>query len=389
MNFSKFIPAFIIAAITIVEMATDMYLPNLPAVLKEFKTTESLLQLTLSVNLFGLATAGLIAGPLSDALGRRSILLSGLILFLLGGIFCMLSQSVNMLIGARLMQGLGGGIVLVVGTAIMRDLFQGERLAKAMSMMGMMIAISPGLAPILGGFIGLYLNWRATFGFLVIGGGALLLTAFYLLPETLVHNIRQNKSPKAVLQDYIALFKCRPFILNGLILGLTIAQLWIEMGNLPFLFIQTLNVPSHHYGIYFGSGVFIFVLGTIFNQRFVMTFGVKRLLFAGVLLKILSVVLLCVAAFLNIDQAWLIQLLIYPGAFGLALVIGNASSQSLSAIDKNVGAASAIIYLLEMALAGSALFIAGLFYNNTLWPIAIAGVIWMMLILVIYKLQHK
>jgi MFS transporter, DHA1 family, multidrug resistance protein len=256
-------------------------------------------------------------------------------------------------------------------------------------MMGMMIAISPGLAPIIGGFIGLYFNWRATFGFLVIASVALLFTAFYLLPETLAQNSRQIKSSQSIFKDYIALFKCRPFILNGLILGLTIAQLWVEMGNLPFLFIQTLNVPSHHYGIYFGSGVFIFVLGTLFNQRYVMTYGVKRLLLAGILLKILSIALLCSAAFLNVNQAWLIQLLIYPGAFGLALVIGNASSQSLSAIHENVGTASAIIYLLEMALAGSVLFIAGLFYNDTLWPIAIAGVIWMVLIFGIYRIKHE
>jgi DHA1 family bicyclomycin/chloramphenicol resistance-like MFS transporter len=389
MNNQRFyyVPAFIIASIALIEMATDMYLPNLPAVVKEFNTTESLLQLTLSVNLFGLATAGLVAGPLSDTLGRRNMLLSGLILFLIAGMGCMLAPSVDILIIARLLQGLGGGVVLVVGTAAIRDLYQAEKLAKIMSMMGMVIAVSPGIAPIIGGYIGMYFDWRATFGFLVVCGAILVLIAFLTLPETLDTRHKKSFSIKLILKNYLEIFKIPAFVLNALLLALTIAQLWIEMGNLPFLYIQTLNVPSHHYGIYFGSSVFIFVLGTLFNQRYVMTYGVDRLLFSGILLKVISVLFICFAAWLNIQQAWLIQLLFYPGAFGLALVISNASSRSLSAITQHVGCASAVLYLLEMALAGLALYIAGLFFNNTLWPIAISGIIWMGLVFGLYGLR--
>jgi MFS transporter, DHA1 family, multidrug resistance protein len=386
-RFYRYLPAFIIASIALIEMATDMYLPNLPAVLREFKTTESLLQLTLSVNLLGLATAGLLAGPLSDTVGRRNMVLCGLLLFLIGGVFCLIAPNVDILIGARLLQGLGGGVVLVVGTAAIRDLYQGEKLAKIMSMMGMIIAISPGIAPIIGGYIGIYLGWRATFGFLVFFGALLVLIAFYAMPETINKLERKSFSIKPILNNYIETIKIPAFTFNALLLALTIAQLWIEMGNLPFLYIQTLNVPSHHYGLYFGSSVLIFVIGTLFNQRYVMKYGVNRLLFSGILLKVVSVFLICGAAWLNLQQAWLIQLFFYPGAFGLALVICNASSRSLSAVTQHVGCASALLYLLEMSLAGLALYIAGLFFNNTLWPIAIAGIIWMFLVFGIYAVR--
>ncbi len=387
-RFYHYLPAFIIAAIALIEMATDMYLPNLPAVLKEFNSTESLMQLTLSVNLLGLATAGLLAGPVSDTWGRRKTILSGLLLFLLGGCVCMLAPNIEILIGARLLQGLGGGVVLVVGTAAIRDLYQAERLAKIMSMMGMIIAVSPGIAPLIGGYIGTYFGWRGTFAFLMLCGGLFLLVAFFALPETLKAIDKKIFSMKIILNNYKEIFKIRVFLINSLILGLTIAQLWIEMGNLPFLFIQELNVPSHHYGLYFGSSVLVFILGTLFNQNYVMTYGTKRLLFTGIVLKIISVILICCAAAIHIQSPWLIQILFYPGAFGLALVIGNAASQSLSAIDKHVGSASAVLYLLEMSLAGAALFIAGLFYNGTVWPIAIAGIIWAGLIFGLYTIKR-
>ena len=111
-----------------------------------------------------------------------------------------------------------------------------------------------------------------------------------------------------------------------------------------------------------------------------MRFGVHHLLFLGIGLKIISVMLICGAAWLSIQQAWIIQVLFYPGAFGLALIIANAASGSLSSIKQHVGAASAVMYLLEMLLAAIALYIAGLFFNNTLWPIAAAGIIWIGLI---------
>ncbi len=388
-RFYRYLPAFVIAAIALVEMATDMYLPNLPMVLEEFGTNEALLQITLSINLLGLATAGLVAGPLSDAIGRRKTLLCGLSFFLLGGTLCIMAPSVGLLIGARLLGGLGGGVVLVVGMASVRDCYQDARLSRIMSMMGMAIAVSPGIAPLIGGYIGAYLGWRYTFGFLAVSGLCLLVLAFYILPETLATQFRKPFLAISLFKNYLMLFKKRIFILNGLLLGLTIGQLWVEMGNLPFLFIQTYDVPSHYYGIYFGTNVFVFVLGTLFNQRYVMKYGVNRLLLTGMLLKTVSVLSILAAAWVDLTHPWLIQICFYPGAFGLALVIANASSSSLSSIDENVGSASAIIMLLEMLLAATALYVAGFFFNNTLWPMAISGVIWMGLVFGIYALLRR
>jgi DHA1 family bicyclomycin/chloramphenicol resistance-like MFS transporter len=388
-RFYRYLPAFIIAAIALVEMATDMYLPNLPMVLEEFGVEEALLQITLSINLLGLATAGLIAGPLSDAIGRRKTLLCGLGLFLIGGTLCIFAPSVNILIGARLLGGLGGGVVLVVGMASVRDCYQDERLSRIMSMMGMVIAVSPGIAPIIGGYIGAFLGWRFTFAFLAITGLCILALAFYILPETLKEEQRKPFITGAILKNYLTIFKTRIFILNGLLLALTIAQLWVEMGNLPFLFIQSFDVPSHHYGLYFGSNVFVFVLGTLFNQRYVMKYGVNNLLLTGVLLKAFSVLLICGMAWFNIQNAWLIQVGFYPGAFGLALVVGNASSRSLSAVHQNVGSATAIMTLLQMLLAASALYVVGFFFNDTLWPIAISGIAWTALVFGLFALREK
>lgn len=380
---------FIISAIALIEMATDMYLPNLPAVLEEFASSEALLQMTLSANLLGLATAGLLAGPLSESFGRRRLIFAGLLIFLLGGILCMIAPSVMILLGARLIQGLGGGVVLVVGMASIRDLYHSERLAKIMSLMGMVIALSPGIAPIIGGYIGVYLGWRSTFGLLVICGFILLLVAIRMLPETLLIEKREHWVAKNILKQYIQVFKVRSFVLNGLLLAFTIGQLWIEMGNLPFLFIQTLDVASQHYGIYFGSQVFVFILGTIINQRYVTRFGVNRMLLTGVVLKVFSILLVCGMAWFSIKDPWVIQMSFYPGAIGLALVIGNASSRSLSSVDKSVGFASAIMTLLQMLFAATVLFICGLFFNGTLWPIGIAGLIWIGLVAAVIFLDKS
>ena len=170
-------------SIALVEMATDIYAPSLPQIAEYFNSPSHFCALTISFNLIGLSLSGLIYGPLSDRLGRRPVMLGGITLFFVGGVLCLFSPNITWLIVARFIQGCGGGVALVVGMASIYDTFKGSQCAKVLSRLGMVIALSPGLAPVLGGKIAAAYSWHMIFMVISIAGfGAGVLLCF-LLPR--------------------------------------------------------------------------------------------------------------------------------------------------------------------------------------------------------------
>ena len=154
-----------------VPLSTDIYLPALPGMAKEFSTTPGIANLTLALFFAFYALSALVWGPLSDKLGRRRTLQAGLVVYLLGGIGCMLSASIWHLILARVLQAVGGGCTAAVATAIVKDSFHDRRrreVVMAISMSAAMIA--PIAAPVIGAVLLKVMDWRALFGFLVVMG---------------------------------------------------------------------------------------------------------------------------------------------------------------------------------------------------------------------------
>lgn len=364
------VPLLLILTIATAEMATAIYTPSLTIVAAHFNVSEAIVQWTVSVNLLGLALSGPIYGPWSDCHGRRTVLRIGMGLFLLGSLASLIAETIGILLIARFVQGLGAGVAVVVAFAIVRDLFDEKKSAQVLSYMGMAIALSPGLAPIVGSYIAHSIGWKMCFGLVSLAAAAIMIFLFLLMPETLPENNRSKFSLKAIGQGYLKAFKNTRFLALSLIPSLMIGGLWAWMAALPLLFIGYLDVPLQQYGYYGFSSVAVYVLGTFINSKLVHKISLKKLLLIGIFFALISSVLLLTAGYLKINSPIILQSLNFPFSFGLAFILPNGTALAFSEVREGLGTSSALLGSLEMALGAFGVFLVGQFFQGTIVPIA-------------------
>ncbi|KTC82429.1 multidrug resistance protein, MFS superfamily [Legionella cherrii] len=268
----------------LVQISIDQYVPSLPAITKSFNSTESSIQFTLFVFMFGLGISHIFFGPLSDKIGRKMPLIYGIGISVIGALCCLLAPSVNVLILGRFLQGFGIGSCSSVGRSLIRDLFTDRYLSKIASYVGVASTLLLVASPIWGGFIQEHFGWRANFLFIFIFGLTFWVFILVVLPET-NKNLNPNATKiRVILQNYGALLKskiflgytlCACFACAGLIAYLTIA---------PFLFQNVLGLTPLEYGqlsIFIAGAI---CLSGIINSQLVMVKGVPYMLFIGVFL---------------------------------------------------------------------------------------------------------
>src|SRR4051812_43858596 len=168
----------------ITPLAVHLFFPVIPAVKAALGLSDAYAQFTFSIALFGMAFATLFYGSLSDRYGRRPVLLSGLVLFLIGSVVSAIAETANALLLGRLVQAIGAGCALTLVRAIARDAYRAEQLVKAIAYLTMFATLGPMVSPIVGGILTDTLGWRSVFGFALVAGGAITLTAYMVIVET-------------------------------------------------------------------------------------------------------------------------------------------------------------------------------------------------------------
>src|SRR5215204_1403483 len=212
-------------------LSLDLYLPALPQLADELQTSASGAQLTITSCLVGLAVGQLIAGPLSDRLGRRAPLIIGLTIYLLASVGCAFAPSIEVLVPVRLVQGLAGAAGLVIARAVVRDLYSGRDLVIFFSRL---ILIS-GLAPVLGGQLSKIMTWRGMFLVLAAFGAILLLAGLFGVPETLPPDRRTTGGLSVTLRGFWVLIKDRIFVGAVLAAGLSGASMFAYIAGATFV----------------------------------------------------------------------------------------------------------------------------------------------------------
>ncbi len=183
----------------------DTIFPAFPQVSAQFGADKLAMQQTISVYLIAYALMSIVHGPLSDAIGRRKVILAGLSVFTLASVGCALATDLTTLLVFRAVQGLSAGVGLIVGRAVIRDVLHGDDAQRLMSQVSMIFGIAPAIAPIIGGWILGWSRWPAIFWFLVAFSLVLLLAVWKMLPETLPPAERLNVPPRRLLRDYVAI----------------------------------------------------------------------------------------------------------------------------------------------------------------------------------------
>jgi DHA1 family bicyclomycin/chloramphenicol resistance-like MFS transporter len=353
-------------------LSIDTYLPSMPAIAREFGAASSLVQDSVSAYFFGLAAGQIVCGPVSDRFGRRPVLFAGLGLYILATLACVLAPGVGVLIAGRAVQGLGASATPAAGRAVIRDVWSGDRAARAMSFVMMVMAFAPLIAPILGGQIFTYLGWRAIF-WLMLGFGALLVALVLIrLPETNGAERRAGVSIAAFFRAYGYVLTSSPawgYLLTG---GLTFAVMFAYITGSPFVYIHIFGVDPQYFGFFFALNVIGLTLGNWLNSRYVTRLGYRRLLGFGVGLSAIGALALLICVLTESGGLIAVVITLFVAVAPVALVGANAIAGLLNLYPRNAGAASALFGVSQFGLGAISGTLVGVFYSGTAIAIALA-----------------
>ena len=211
----------------------DTYLPAFSGIARSLGATPAEMQQTLSAYLFGFAFMNLFHGALSDSLGRRPVVLWGIAVFTLASAGCAMSQSIGQLVFFRALQGLSTGAGIVVSRAVIRDMFAPAQAQKVMSQVTIYFGVAPAVAPLIGGWLFVHLDWQSIFWFLTLVGAALWAANYKLLPETLHLSHRQPFKVKHLMRGYLQLGSNPRFLLLALASGIPFNGMFLYVLSAP------------------------------------------------------------------------------------------------------------------------------------------------------------
>jgi MFS transporter, DHA1 family, multidrug resistance protein len=246
----------------------DTYLPAFPAVESNLNASYLQVQQTLTVYLFTYALMMLWHGSISDAVGRRPVVLVSLVVFFLSSVACAMSTTIEQLLLFRSVQGLASGAGVVVGRAIIRDRFQDAQAQRLMSHVTLFFAVAPAVAPLIGGAILTFANWHGIFVFLAVISGALLLLCLWQLDETLPVSHRQSLHPVTLAQNYWMVFRKLEFQWLGASLAFNFAGLFLYVMAAPIFLIKHLGLTSQQFAWFFVPAVTGMMCGAFLSGRF-------------------------------------------------------------------------------------------------------------------------
>lgn len=262
-------------------LSVDMYLPALPSMASSLGASPGMTQLSVTAFLFGMVLGPVVFGPISDAMGRRRLILASLVVYALVSLLIAGIDSIETLIGLRLVQAACGGISIALTRSMFRDLLSGDALARSMSILTVIILGAPIVAPSIGGLLLLTWSWRAIFVLLAIIGGIMFLTGCVWMPETLPEELRRPLNIGAVVSGYASIARSRTAVAYAIAGGGSAGVLFAYLAGTPFIYIDYYGLEEQWFGALFGVAVLGAWLAQAFNIRYIPRVGYPRVVLIG------------------------------------------------------------------------------------------------------------
>lgn len=351
--------------------AVDMYIPGFAAIAADLRTGPGPVQLSMTSYFVALALGQVVYGPVSDGIGRRPPIFAGLALFALASAAAALAPSIQMLIAARFVQGLGAAATAVVPMAMIRDEHTGPDAAKLLALAMASLSISPILAPVLGGLVVQFTSWRLIFVVMIVVCGAAALMVAFLLPETHPPARRVSVRLAPVLITYAHLLRARRFVAPILVAAFGQAVLFVFISAAPFVFVTLHGVSPTVFGLLFALHAIALIGTSQFNAAMLRRLGTRRLLLIGT--AALSVCSIVLAALLlaGMTLLWPIVALTLAMFTCLGLILGPAFLTAMEPFGATAGAAAAIGSGLEFSFSSVATLLMGLSEDGSARPMAL------------------
>ena len=342
-------PLWLLVMITLSgTLAMHMFVPALPDAARSLHVSSAAVQATIGIYILGLAFGQLFYGPLSDALGRRPMLMVGLSLYFGAGIVAALAPNVETLVLARLFQALGGCAGLALGRAMVRDTTTADQAVRALALLNLIMMVGPGLAPLIGSTMVEIGGWRMVFVFLSILGAITLFLTWRLVPET--GTPTGVVSVSALVNDYSALLRSPKYLGYAFGGACATTSIYAFIAAAPFVITEQLDHPVRDVGISLGIIMIGMGIGNAITRRMVLTVPVEKLLVIGNGISIVSAALFLILELLGWLTLPSVVVLMLFFAVGSGTASPAALSKTLMVDAHHVGSAAGLYGFSQMAL---------------------------------------
>ena len=367
----------------------DLYLPAFPEIAKGLHTDVAHVMLSLSSFFIGISVGQLLYGPLLERYGRKIPLYFGLSAYLLASIGCAMATSVNSLIFFRLLQALGGCAGMVSARAIVRDLFEVKENAKIFSTLMLVVAISPIIAPTLGGYVTAVMGWRFVFAILIIVNLIIIVAVYFLLPESKKPDPGFSLRSGAIINNFSIILKHPEFYTYALTGAIAYGGLCSYISGSPHVFMEIFRVNEKQYGWIFAIIALGIISASQVSNLALRKYSSERIIKVALSFQSLIGFTFALISFLGISQLYLTILLIFLFLACQGFIFPNASALTLAAFGHNAGSASALMGAIQMGVGAAASAIVSLLQNNTSLPMSGIMAVCSITALIVFALGRK
>jgi DHA1 family bicyclomycin/chloramphenicol resistance-like MFS transporter len=349
-------------------LSIDMYLPAFPDIAKGLNTSVSSVMLSLSSFFIGISIGQLIYGPLLERFGRKKPLYFGLTIYAIAAIGCATTLSVNGLILFRLFQALGGCVGMVASRAMVRDLFEVKDNAKIFSTLMLVVAVSPIIAPTLGGYITAYFGWRYIFGMLIVVISLILVAVYFILPESKKPDPNYSLKLSSIFNGYITILKHPQFGIYTFTGAVAYAGLYAYISGSPYVFMVIFKVSEQYYGWIFATIAAGLISASQLNNVLLKKYRSEQIIRASIYIQSTIGIVLASTSLLGVHELYLTIILIFLFLCCQGFIFPNASALSMAPFGHNAGSASALMGFIQMSIGALMSAVVSILQNGTALP---------------------
>ncbi|WP_395825440.1 multidrug effflux MFS transporter [Elstera sp.] len=332
-------------------LSTSIYVPSLPDLEQFLATDAAMVQVTMTAFLVGFAVMQLVYGPLSDVKGRRTALLAGLCVFVVGNVICATAASIEQLIVGRIVQALGACVGPVVSRAVVRDAFGIAGAATVMASVAAGISLAPAIGPTIGGLLHTAFGWQANFALLTVMGAGLLFIIWRWLPETNPQKGVHVFNFGVMRRSYHELIRNRTFMTYNIAIALGFGAMFAYITGSPFLFIRSFHLSPAEFGMLTMFNALGFMSGSLIARRKAGAWSNARLANFGTIISVFGGGWLLAQALGGILTVPGVISGVFTFLLGLGILIPAGFAGSIAAAPHLAGAGSGLVGFTQMAMS--------------------------------------
>ncbi len=371
----------------LVAFALDISLPAIPPMVHDLATSMSRGQQVVGLFIAGMALGQLPAGIISDRIGRMPVLYLGILLFTLAGVVTSISNDINTILGARLVQGIGASTGMVLARAIVRDISSGKQAARLMSFLVMIFTAAPMIAPLLGAYLVTAWGWQATFVATTIAGGLILVGIKSSLRET--HRPTNTTGVWAQFGYSLRVLAAQPQSIFGILIIIsTISGIMTIISGSSALVIEIYAFPVRQFGYIFALTGVAILFGSLLNRRLLHRFDPLQMIGVGATIVGVAGVQLAAMAWLGHAGFWWVWGNVCLFMCGTAFLLPNATALALEPVPEIAGVAASVIGTAQSVAGAASAIFNSMLYTGTILNVVIGVGVSGMLVSIIFLFRH-